>query len=283
MKNIIITGASRGFGKAIAHKFLKEQCNIAICSRNSNELTFAQIEMVIQSYNNTNIYSMPCDVSNETQVNTFIDNSIEKFNTIDAIVLNAGVYGPMGSLENVSLEDWKSAFDINFYGVLLPCRKIINHFKQQKKGKIIIVSGGGATNPMPNITAYAASKAAVVRLMESLSLELKPYNIDVNAIAPGPLSTKLVDQVLDAGPDVVGHEFFQKNLKWKNEGATSPELGANLIYYLTTPESNGITGKLISAQWDNWKNLKSHINELNDSDIYNLRRIVPEDRGYSWK
>jgi short-subunit dehydrogenase len=283
MKNIIITGASRGFGKAIAHKFLKEQCNIAICARNSDELKFAQIEMVIQSYNKTNIYSMPCDVSNEIQVNTFIDNSIEKFNTIDAIILNAGVYGPMGALENVSLEDWKSAFDINFYGVLLPCRRIINHFKQQKKGKIIIVSGGGATNPMPNITAYAASKAAVVRLMESLALELKPYNIDVNAIAPGPLSTKLVDQVLDAGPDIVGFEFFQKNLKWKTEGATSPELGAGLIYYLTTPESNGITGKLISAQWDNWKDLKSHINELNNSDIYSLRRIVPEDRGYSWK
>jgi 3-oxoacyl-[acyl-carrier protein] reductase len=168
------------------------------------------------------------------------------------------------------------------YGVLYPCRRIISHFKQNKRGKIIIVSGGGATNPMPNITAYASSKAAVIRLMESLAHELKPYNIDVNAVAPGALATRLVDQVLNAGPDVVGSEFYDKNVAWKTKGATSPELGAELVYYLAGAESNGITGRLLSAQWDNWKNLSSHLNELNTSDIYCLRRIVPEDRKKDW-
>ena len=112
--------------------------------------------------------------------------------------------------------------------------------------------------------------------------ELKPYNIDVNAVAPGALATRLVDQVLNAGPDVVGSEFYDKNLAWKTKGATSPELGAELVYYLAGAKSNGITGRLLSAQWDNWKDLSSHLNELNTSDIYCLRRIVPEDRKKDW-
>lgn len=278
--NVIITGASQGFGKIIAAKFLKYKNNIAICARNIKELEQTHNELI--STSQSKIYSKSCDVSKETDVNAFVDESIKAFGNIDAIVLNAGIYGPMGSTESVDINEWIKTIEVNLYGVLYPCRRIISHFKQNKHGKIIIVSGGGATNPMPNITAYASSKAAVIRLMESLAHELKPYNIDVNAVAPGALATRLVDQVLNAGPDVVGSEFYDKNVAWKTNGATSPELGAELVYYLANVESNGITGKLISAQWDNWKDLSSHLDELNSSDIYCLRRIVPEDRHKKW-
>jgi NAD(P)-dependent dehydrogenase (short-subunit alcohol dehydrogenase family) len=278
--NVIITGASQGFGKIIATKFLEHKNNIAICSRNIQELEKTHNELI--STAKSIVYSKSCDVSKETDVNSFVDESIQVFGNIDTIVLNAGIYGPMGSTESVDINEWIKTIEVNLYGVLYPCRRIISHFKQNKRGKIIIVSGGGATNPMPNITAYASSKAAVIRLMESLAHELKPYNIDVNAVAPGALATRLVDQVLNAGPDVVGSEFYDKNLAWKTKGATSPELGAELIYYLAGAESNGITGRLLSAQWDNWKDLSSHLNELNPSDIYCLRRIVPEDRKKDW-
>ena len=278
--NVIITGASHGFGKIIATKFLEHKNNIAICSRNVQELEKTHNELI--STAQSIVYSKSCDVSKETDINSFVDESIQVFGNIDTIVLNAGIYGPMGSTESVDINEWIKTIEVNLYGVLYPCRRIISHFKQNKRGKIIIVSGGGATNPMPNITAYASSKAAVIRLMESLAHELKPYNIDVNAVAPGALATRLVDQVLNAGPDVVGSEFYDKNLAWKTKGATSPELGAELVYYLAGAESNGITGRLLSAQWDNWKDLSSHLNELNTSDIYCLRRIVPEDRKKDW-
>ncbi len=88
--------------------------------------------------------------------------------------------------------EWARAIEINLYGVLLPCRALIPHFKAAARGKIIIISGGGATNPLPNISAYAASKAAVVRLMETLAEELKPHGIDVNAVAPGALKTRMI-------------------------------------------------------------------------------------------
>jgi 3-oxoacyl-[acyl-carrier protein] reductase len=91
-----------------------------------------------------------------------------------------------------------------------------------------------------------------------------------------------VDQVLAAGAEKVGAAFFAKNKKWAEEGATPLELGASLCVYLASKESDGITGKLLSAQWDPWRTLQEHREALAKSDIYCLRRIVPEDRGKKW-
>jgi 3-oxoacyl-[acyl-carrier protein] reductase len=208
--------------------------------------------------------------------------ALNALGSIHILVNNAGVYGPMGPTEEVSLTEWKRALDINLLGVLLPCRALIPHFKKAGRGKIIILSGGGATNPLPNVSAYAASKAAVVRLMETLAEELRDHHVDVNAVAPGALKTRLINDVLQAGPDKVGAAFFAKNQKWAAEGATPLHLGAGLCVYLASPESDGITGKLLSAQWDPWAQLHHHLDDLARSDIYCLRRIVPEDRDKSW-
>ncbi|HZI32400.1 MAG TPA: SDR family oxidoreductase, partial [Candidatus Binatia bacterium] len=228
------------------------------------------------------IAAKTCDVSNETQVNDLVEFALAELGSLQALVLNAGIYGPMGPTESVSLDEWRRALDINLFGVLLPSRAIIQHFKKAGRGKIVVLSGGGATNPLPNISAYAASKAAVVRLMETLAEELKSVHVDVNAIAPGALATRLVDEVLAAGPEKVGAAFFEKNKGWKEKGAVPLELGAKLAVYLASAESDGITGKLISAQWDPWNDLQKHRDELAKSDIYCLRRIVPEDRGKKW-
>ena len=115
--------------------------------------------------------------------------------------------------------------------------------------------------------------------METLAEELRPFHIDVNGIAPGALATRLMNEVLAAGPEKVGQAFYDKNKKWKAEGATPLHLGAGLAVYLASSQSDGITGKLISAQWDPWARLHEHREELASSDIYCLRRIVPEDRG----
>lgn len=229
------------------------------------------------------ILARTCDVSSEAQVRDLIDFTIAELGSLDVLVNNAGVYGPMGPTETVSLSEWRRALEINLFGVLIPARAAIPHLKKAARGKIIILSGGGATNPLPNISAYAASKAAVARLMETLAEELRPFHIDVNGIAPGALATRLVDEVLAAGPEKVGQAFYEKNKKWKTEGATPLQLGAGLAVYLAGPESDGITGKLISAQWDPWARLHEYRDELASSDIYCLRRIVPEDRGKKFK
>ncbi len=279
--NALITGGSQGLGKTIAEHFLREGANAVLCARSEKEL-FATRDELAQKFPAQKVSAKTCDVSNESQVNELVAFALRELGSIDALVLNAGIYGPMGATESVDLAEWKRAIDINLFGVLLPCRAAIPHFKKAGRGKIVVLSGGGATNPLPNISSYAASKAAVVRLMETLAEELKSFHVDVNAIAPGALATRLVDEVLAAGAEKVGAAFFEKNKGWKENGAVPLELGANLAVYLASAESDGITGKLISAQWDDWANFHKHRDELAASDIYCLRRITAKDRGKTW-
>ncbi len=134
------------------------------------------------------------------------------------LVNNAGVYGPLGPSEDVDWAAWVRAMEINVYGSVLPCRALLPHFKQHRYGKIVQLSGGGATNPLPRISAYAASKAAVIRFAESLALEVRPFGIDVNAIAPGALNTRMLDEVVAAGPEVVGQDFYDRMVSNERTG-----------------------------------------------------------------
>ena len=221
--NALITGGSQGLGKTIAEHFLREGANVVLCARSEQDLLATRDELA-QKFPAQKVSAKTCDVSNETQVNELVAFTLRALGSLDALVLNAGIYGPMGPTESVSLDEWRRAIDINLFGVLLPCRAAIPHFKKAGRGKIVVLSGGGATNPLPNISSYAASKAAVVRLMETLAEELRSFHVDVNAIAPGALATRLVDEVLAAGPEKVGAAFFEKNKGWKEKGAVPLEL-----------------------------------------------------------
>ena len=276
----LITGGSQGLGRVIAETFVREGASVMLCARDAALLENARAELAALAQSGQKVLARACDVSSEQQVNDLAAHAIAEFGAVHVLVNNAGIYGPLGPTESVPLDEWRRAIEINLLGVLLPCRAFIPHFKAAGRGKIIIISGGGATNPLPNISSYAASKAAVVRLMETLSEELKAHRIDVNAVAPGALKTRMMQEVLDAGPEKVGAAFYAKNVKWTEDGATPPALAANLCAYLASSESDGVTGRLISAQWDPWKTLHTHKDEF--GDIYTLRRIVPEDRGKKW-
>ena len=278
----IITGANQGLGLEIARHYLREGASVALCARDAAKLAAAADALRAEAPAGQKVFAQACDVSSATDVEQFVQAAIAALGSIGCLVNNAGVYGPKGPTEQVSLEDWQRAFEINVYGVLLPSRALIPHLKSRGRGKIINLSGGGATQPMPFISAYAASKAAVVRLTETLAGELRPDKIDVNAVAPGALNTRLLDEVLSAGPAAVGDAFYQKAVKQKDAGGTSPALGASLCVWLASAESDGITGKLLSAPWDPWRELASRREKLAASDIYTLRRIVPEDRGERW-
>jgi len=280
--NAIITGANQGLGLEIARHFLREGASVALCARDAAKLAAAVAELQPLATAGQKIFSAPCDVSEPDSVKTFFAAAIAALGSIQVLVNNAGIYGPKGPSDTVDFAEWKRAIEINLYGVMLPTQAIVAHLKAQGRGKIINLSGGGATQPLPNISAYAASKAAVVRLSETFAEELRAHHIDVNAVAPGALNTRLLDEVLTAGPSVVGESFYQRALKQKETGGAPLDLGASLCVYLASRESDGVTGKLLSAQWDPWKNFESHKPALAKSDIYTLRRIVPEDRGQKW-
>jgi 3-oxoacyl-[acyl-carrier protein] reductase len=281
-RNALITGGSQGLGRAIVERFAKEGANVLFCARESAPLRQFEAELRESAPLDQRILGQACDVSVPEDVNELFRRADDELGTLHILVNNAGIYGPKGPSEDVDWEQWRRCIEINLYGTFLPCRHAIPRFKSAGYGKIINLSGGGATNPLPNISAYAAAKAAVVRLTETLAEELRGFHVDVNAVAPGALNTRLLDEVLQAGPGKVGADFHARALKQAKEGGVPLELGANLCVYLASSESDGVTGRLLSAKWDPWSSLHTHKEELNGSDIYTLRRIVPADRGQTW-
>jgi len=279
-KKIIVTGGSQGLGKEIAKHCLLEGASVAICGRNVDVLNEAYNELLQFKQDKQHLISHKCDVADKKEVADFVSKCCESFGTIDVLINNAGIHGSKNTVDDpeFDLGNWINAISVNLYGALYACLSVIPHMKKNGHGKIINLSGGGATSPMPGMSAYAASKAALVRVTETFALELKPYGIDVNAVAPGAMNTRLLEDVLNNGKGKVTDAYYQNAIKQKESGGTPLNKGAELCVYLASEESNGVTGKLISAVWDDWKNLHNHLKEL-DSDIYALRRIVPEDRG----
>jgi len=276
---IIVTGASQGLGKEIALSLLKTGAAVSICARSAPDLAKTESELR-RACPDACLLACPCDVSRAEEINAFVARSVQHMGGLDGIVLNAGIYGPMGPTATVDLQEWTQAMEINLFGVLLPARAVIPIFQRQRHGRIVMVSGGGATKALPNISAYSASKTAAVRLAECLALELEEDNIQVNSVAPGALNTRLVDQVLAAGPEQIGESFYQQNLAWKKNGATSPQLACQLILWLLGPQCPAkLSGRLLSAPWDSWQQLPDQEVILQNPDIYRLRRIVPSDRG----
>jgi NAD(P)-dependent dehydrogenase (short-subunit alcohol dehydrogenase family) len=278
----IVTGASQGLGYDIAKHYALAGANVLICAREQEALDRAANELKSVASRDQIILGMSADVSKPRDADRIVTTALESFKDLHILVNNAGIYGPKGTLEDVDLDEWIRAIEINLYGSVLMCRAVLPHFKRRAYGKIVQLSGGGATNPLPCLSAYAASKAAVVRLAETLAEEVRDFHIDVNCIAPGALNTRLLDEVLEAGPSKVGKQFYERSLKQKREGGTPTSKGADLAVFLASAASDGITGKLLSAVWDPWNSLNEHIEELRNTDIYTLRRIVPKDRGATW-
>ncbi|MED5338981.1 MAG: SDR family oxidoreductase [Pseudomonadota bacterium] len=281
-KVAIITGASEGLGFEIARQFILQGASLCVCSRDRRKISLAESELKRIAGKSQSVSSMTVDVSDSNRCDEFIADAINKHQKIDILVNNAGVYGPFGEVNQENWSDWIQALQINIFGSVYMSSLVVPIMKKNMKGKIIQLSGGGATNPLPFISAYACSKAAIVRYAETLAEELRDHNIDINSIAPGPLNTNMLEMVLEAGPETVGYDFYEKSKKQKATGGVPLEVGARLAVFLASEKSNGISGKLISAVWDNWEIWPEHIAELNSSDIYTLRRIVGKDRQKKW-
>src|SRR3954465_14386291 len=280
-RSAIITGASLGLGAKIAEQFAAAGASLMLCARNAVELE-AQRQRLAAAYPGANIVTHRADVADRSDVDALFTTATTSLGRLDIVVNNAGVYGPMGSIDTIDWDQWVEAIAINLNGLFYCSRKAVEAFKPNRYGKIINLSGGGATNPLPGISAYAASKAAVVRFTETLAREVKEFGIDVNAIAPGALATRLTDQLVAAGPERVGAGLHARMSKLQQEGGTPLSVGASLCVYLASAESDRLTGRLIAAQWDPWPFVDEVKSDIEESDIYTLRRIVPSDRGKPW-
>jgi NAD(P)-dependent dehydrogenase (short-subunit alcohol dehydrogenase family) len=279
-KNVVVTGGTQGLGLEIVRQCLSAGANVALCSRNGDEARNAAVMLAGEAAGR--VVGASCDVSRLAEVDSFAEFCVSELGSVDALVCNAGIYGPKGAIGEVNWADWQAAIEINLMGAVYCCRAFLPALSKSARGKIVLLSGGGATKPLPFLSAYAASKAGLVRFGETLAEELRPQGIDVNMIAPGALNTRLLDEVLTAGPELVGTSFYEASVRQKLSGGTPLDQGAKLCAYLVSSESDGVTGRLISAIWDPWERLHELNKEIANTDIYTLRRIVPGDRGKNW-
>ncbi|MGY9006735.1 MAG: SDR family NAD(P)-dependent oxidoreductase, partial [Alphaproteobacteria bacterium] len=254
-RNAIITGGSMGLGLKIAEIFVREGASVLICARNMAALKKSEAMLRELAGDDQTVMAVACDVGREGDIDSLVATALDQFPHIDILVNNAGVYGPMGALDAVDWDEWKETFITNLFGTIYFSRALLPHFKSRGYGKIVNISGGGATNALPRITAYGASKVSIVRMTESLAEEVAGDGIDINAIAPGVLDTRLTQQLLENGPETVGATLYDRVQELAGGSGDAMDKSARLCAYLGSGESDGISGKLIAANWDPWPDL----------------------------
>lgn len=270
-KVAIVTGGGRGIGEAISLALAQEGAELAIASRTQTELD--QVAAKIQKIG-SQVQAIRADVSKRDEVLQLVETTLGSYGQIDILVNAAGVYGPIGPMVDIDVDEWVQAIQINLFGTFFCCHAVLPHMIGRRQGRIINFSGGGATSPLPRFTAYGVSKTAIVRLTETLAEEVKEFSIQVNAVAPGAVDTRLQDHVLAAGEragDLLGRI---RKLRETGEGGVSPKLSAELVVFLASDKANGLSGKLIAAPYDDWKSWNpDSITELISASWLTLRRI----------
>jgi len=183
---------------------------VAICGRSESSLAAAEAELRAGATGEQRVAAIAADVSDPNAVAQLLSDVISQIPNLSGLVNAAGILGPTGDLDEVDLDEWIATIKVNLIGTMLLCRAILPHFRTRGYGQIVNFSGGGATSPRPRFSAYAASKAAVVRLTENLAHELEGTRIFVNAIAPGAVNTRMLEEVLEAGPGKVGEAAYRE-------------------------------------------------------------------------
>jgi NAD(P)-dependent dehydrogenase (short-subunit alcohol dehydrogenase family) len=284
-KLVFVTGAGRGIGRAIALRLVSEGYRVCGCARSVDQLK--ETQRAVGGRGEFRVSQV--DVSKPEAVREWIEGELHEAGAVASagasshasvvpwgLVTAAGVYGPIGSFLENSWEQWRESVEINLYGTALA----VKFFSQQLivrglGGRIVLLSGGGATKPLPNFSSYCASKAAVVRWGETMALELQAHHIFVNSVAPGAVNTKLTDDLIAAGPALAGQDMYERALKQKANTEATPDRASDLTAFLLSDRADGITGKLLAAMWDPWEEMEKNSPELRDPDVYTLRRTTP--------
>lgn len=232
MKTILVTGGSRGIGRAIVEKFAKEGYNVVL---NYNKSEYAALDIAKQ-YKNVEIFK--ANVSNPKDVEAMVNFAEEKFKKIDVLVNNAGI-SSSSLLQDLSLEEWNNLFEVNVTGTFLVTKNVLPNMISNKLGKIINISSVWGLVGASMEVAYSASKAAIIGFTKALAKEVGPSGITVNAIAPGIVMTDMVSNLtLDE------FEEIRKDIPLERIGETSDI--SNTAFFLASEEANYITGQVIS-------------------------------------
>jgi NAD(P)-dependent dehydrogenase (short-subunit alcohol dehydrogenase family) len=268
-KSILITGGSMGIGEVVARTCLEAGANVTICARGADALEAASARFEGGGYRDA-IATAAIDVSNAAEVVRAFDTAVARFGGIDGVVHAAAVLEPIGSILDVDPAAWLRTVEIDLFGSFLVTREACARMRE-RGGRIVLLAGGGASTPYPNFTAYACSKVAIVRFAESVALEMAPFKIEINALAPGLVATRMIEQTKRAG------------YATSTVPPVPPESAARAALFLLSDAARGITGKFVAPSYDDYARWPQYLAELQSTDIFTLRRILPKERGMEWQ
>jgi 3-oxoacyl-[acyl-carrier protein] reductase len=264
-KTVLITGGSRGIGKRLALGFAAEGARVCLIARSKAELDLAKLEI---EHAGGMALRVRADVRDREQVAATVDRLRVQFGVVDILIAAAAIQGPIGPFVSLDPRQWSETVDVNLMGVVHACQAVLPQMIERRSGKIIVIAGGGAAYARPNFTAYAASKTAVVRLVETLAEEVRDNNIQINCMAPGGAYTSMTDEIIRAG-DKAGQKELDDAHQVRMTGGVAPAKQVELAMFLASDRSNHISGKLIHVN-DDWKKLRD---SNMHAEAYTLRRV----------
>lgn len=279
-KVVLVTGGSQGIGLACAEEALAAGARVAIAARGRGALEEAESRLAAE-HGGDRIRAFVADVGREAEVEALVAGVVGWAGRIDGLVHAAAVIGPIGPALDVDATEWLDAVRVDLWGTFLVARSVGRVMRYQGGGRMVLLSGGGATSPFPNYSAYAASKAGVVRLAETLAVELAEHGIEVNALAPGFVATRIHEATLAAG-DRAGADYVERTRRELESGGVPAALAGRAAVFLLSDRAAGLTGRLVAAPWDEWWTWPERREAIRESDLFTLRRIVPGDRGVAW-
>ena len=264
--HVLVTGDSRGIGLAAAQKLAATGAAIAIAARAPEA-----VDAAVGALPGDGHLALVLDVADEAAWPAAMER-LDAWGRLSGLVTAAGVLGPIGKIGSNPPRAFADTLAVNLYGTFLALNHALPRLIEQR-GSAVTLSGGGGTGPLPRFDAYAASKAAVVRLTENVAAAVDEDGVRVNCVAPGMVATRMHDATLEAGPEVVGSAYFSRTQRALAGGAVPPEAAAELIAFLLSDRSRGISGRLLSAEWDAWNEPGFAERIAGDATFGRLRRV----------
>jgi NAD(P)-dependent dehydrogenase (short-subunit alcohol dehydrogenase family) len=262
-RRFLVTGGSMGVGLEVSRKLAERGARVVMVGRGA-----AALEGALGQLSGSGHERLTLDVSDASAWPAAMA-AVDVGGALDGVVTAAGVLGPIGSLDTVPPGEFAATIAINLVGTALALQQALPRLAASA-GRAVTFSGGGGTGPLARFDAYAASKAGVVRLTENVAAD---GAIELNCVAPGFVATRMHEGTLAAGPTAVGSAYFARTREQLETGGFPASEAAELVAFLLGPSAAGISGRLISAQWDPWREPEFRDRLRRDPDLAKLRRI----------